>query len=77
MTRFPARKYDQINVSVRKISWLEGRAMGLWETGEVVWEREEWTGRGLFKRHSIRDMVPRVGLGRDNKDRAQVSSYGK
>lgn len=77
MTGFPARKYDQINVSVRKISGLEGRAMGLWGAGKAAWDGEEWTSRGLFKGHSIRDMVPGVGLGTDNKERSPGFKFGQ
>lgn len=43
MTRFPARKSDQINVSVKKISWLEGRAVGCQGLGR--WHGMEKNGQ--------------------------------
>lgn len=50
MTRFPARKYDQINVSVRKISG---------------WRVEPWVCGGLGRRHGMERNGPAEGSLRD------------
>lgn len=59
-------------MSVRKLS-LTGGSAGGWGAGM----ERNGPVQGLFKRRNIHDMVPKVGLGKDNKNGPQVSNLGK